>query len=177
MSEITKEMYESLDSLLQKVNLNDVSSESSGNFNLPDGIYKCEVKHGELKVTTTNRLMAMFRFKTTQNGLNMLDTGDYEEVPNTKGQTIFKNYFLDDEKSIKIFVSDMLKFEGDVEGEPYLPKESFTTSATLEDSVELLGESELSIWIQITSYKKKDDSIGTNISLLSWKRIDEWGLQ
>lgn len=182
MAEITKDMCDSLDELLKRVDLGDVNAESSGRVELPDGCYKCEVKKGELKISSTNKIMAAFQFQIIQDGIDVIMKEDSEEIekvplPNTKGGYIFKNYILEDEKGIKTFVSDMLKFEGEVEGESYLPKEAFTTSATLEASVETLADAGLHIWIQKSSYTKKDGTVGSWISLVSWERVDTWELE
>ena len=176
MAEITREMCASLDELLKRANLDSVSSESSGRIELPDGCYKCEVKKGELKASSTNKIMASFQLQVIQNGVDLTETGKVE-LPNTKGLYIFKNYILEDTTGIQRFVSDMLKFEGETEGESYLPKEAFTTSETLEAAIEAIADAGLHIWVQIQSYTKKDGTIGTQTLLTSWKRVDEWELE
>ena len=64
----------------------------------------------------------------------------------------------------------MLKFEGEVEGEPLLPKEAFLNSETLEDALDcLIG---CGIYVNVSTSEKDDGTKSTWTNLISWKRAD-----
>lgn len=162
-----------LDSLLKQVNLEDVTTESSGFDALPDGYYLTEVEKAEIKTSkSSGQPMAALQFKVCEDGFDIdIDSGGtthITQINKTKNRKIFLYWVLKDESSVKRFVSDMLKFEGETAGEPLLPKEAFTTSETLEDALEcLIG---MRIYAHVSTSEKDDGTSQTWTNVISWKR-------
>lgn len=169
-----KDALNVLDDLLSKTKLEDVSSESQGFSELPDGYYLCEVEKAEFKESKTSKLpMVSFTFKIVEDGVSYNFGEDIETtlLKGTKNRKIFKHYVFKDESSVKRFASDMLKFEGEIAGEPLLPKEAFTSSETLFDALDILVG--MRIYIQADTSEKDDGSKSTWYNLISWKRVKE----
>lgn len=164
-----------LDSLLGKVNLDDVTSSSNENRDLPEGYYLCEVEDAVLGETKDgpNKGMPLvtFTMKVTEDGLGLKvdDSGNAKlvDLKNTANKKMWIHYSLKDEDFIKRFVSDMLKFEGDVEDEPLLEKECFLNSELLLDALEILKG--MRIYIHLSTSKKNGET-QTWKNLISWKR-------
>ena len=168
-----KTLFSQLDELLKDVDLTDVTAEGSGFPDLPDGYYNGEVEKAELKVSkSSNNLMASFQFKITEDGyaVEIDDKGNVNlvQIKKTKGRKIYIHYVLKNDTWVKRFVTDMLKFEGDVEGESFLPKEAFMSSETIEDALDLLTGKR--IYIQVSTTTNDDESKSTWNNLISWKR-------
>lgn len=168
-----KAMFDTLNKLLTETDITNVTSESTGFEELPDGYYLCEVEQAELKESkSSHQPMAAFKLKIVEDG----KTAEVDEKGNvkirnidkTKNRKIFMNYVLKDEKSVKRFVTDMLKFEGDVEGESLLPKEAFTTSETLEDAIDVLTGYQIYVSVSTTENDDGTKSVWNN--MISWKR-------
>ena len=173
MSEEVKNLLETLDELLSSTNLDDVTADGTGFKELPDGYYLAEVTKAELTESKTSHMpMVAFKFKTVENGFGVKSdeesVGELFELSNTENKNINMYYVLKDEASIKRFVQDMLKFEGEKEGEPLLSKEYFLTSEVLEEALSVLEGSR--IYIQISTTINKDDTSSTWRNLISWKR-------
>lgn len=172
-TEEIKALHAQLDQLLNNTDLTDVSAESTGFQELPDGYYNCEVEKAELKISKSSGLpMAAFQFKVVEDGY-MAELDDKQNVSltplnKTKNRKIFINYVLKNDTWVRRFVTDMLKFEGEEEGEPFLPKEAFTTSETIEDALAALTGKR--IYIQVSTSVNDDDSKSTWNNLISWKR-------
>lgn len=170
-----KEALSLLDSILAKTTLDDVSAESQGFNELPDGYYLCEVEKTEFKESKTSKLpMVSFTFKIVEDGTGF----EYSEndakkftLKGTKNRKIFKHYVFKDEGSVKRFASDMLKFEGETAGEPLLPKEAFMSSETMLDALDILEG--MRIYIQSDTSEKDDGTKSTWYNLISWKRVGE----
>lgn len=170
-----KNALSALDEILAKTALDDVSAESQGFSELPDGYYLCEVEKAEFKESKTSKLpMVAFTFKIVEDGTGI----EYNEsevifktLKSTKNRKIFKYYVFKDESSVKRFASDMLKFEGEVAGEPLLPKEAFTSSETLLDALDVLEG--MRIYVQSDTTEKDDGTKSTWCNLISWKRATE----
>ena len=163
-----------LDNLLKDTNLDNVTADSAGYEQLPDGYYLSEVIKAELTVSKSSKQpMVAFQFKTTDDGLmsSISASGEVfvEPIEKTKNRTIFMYYVLKDETSVRRFVTDMLKFEGDVAGEPLLPKEAFTTSETIEDALDILTGYRLYIQVS-TTVKEDDNSKSVWYNFITWKR-------
>ena len=169
-----------IDNLLGSVKLDDVSAESNENRQeLPDGYYLCEVEKAELTESkSTHMPMAAFTFKIAENGIaaDMNEAGDItmKELEKTAGKKVWMYYVLKDEKSIRRFVSDMLKFEGEQRGEPLLGKEYFTNSEILAEALEVLVGAR--VYIQISTSENKDGSTNKWQNLISWTRVERLGL-
>lgn len=170
-----KEALSLLDSILAKTTLDDVSAESQGFSELPDGYYLCEVEKTEFKESKTSKLpMVSFTFKIVEDGTGFEYTeNDAKQITlkGTKNRKIFKHYVFKDESSVKRFASDMLKFEGETAGEPLLPKEAFISSETMLDALDILVG--MRIYVQSDTSEKEDGTKSTWYNLISWKRVGE----
>lgn len=163
-------VFNSLDALLGQTDLSDITAESGGFSDLPDGYYLCEVESAELTESkSSHQPMVAFQFKVVEDGMFIDEkTGEEKVLTKTKNRKLFKYYVLKDEGGVKRFVADMLKFEGNTAGEPVLPKEAFTTSATLLDALDaLIG---MCIYYRINTTTDKDGHDSKWQSPISWKR-------
>ena len=77
-------------------------------------------------------------------------------------------YVLKDTASVRRFVSDMLKFEGEERGKPLLDKEYFMNSEILADALKILEC--MQIYIQVTKSTNDDGTARSWQNLISWKR-------
>lgn len=164
-----------LNDLLSKVNLEEVTAtDNSGFVPLPDGYYLAEVVKADLTETKQTHLpMVSFQFKNVDDGIDIKFDNNDNPLPtkleNTKGRYQFVNFVLKDDSSIKRFVSNMLKFEGDEEGVPLLDKDYFTNSEILGDALNvLIGKR---IVLNVSTSEKKDGTTSTWTNLLTWKRV------
>ena len=170
---IEQSLYSQLDDLLKQTDLTDVSAESTNYSELPDGYYNCEVDKIDIKLSkTSSKPMVSFQFSITEDGYSVeVDekmNATLIPIKKTKNRKIFINYVLKNDTSVKRFVTDMLKFEGETPGESLLPKEAFTTSEVLEDALDLLiGQR---IYVQVSTTTKDDDTKSTWNNIISWKR-------
>lgn len=164
-----KNMFSSLNELLGKTDLEDVTSESTGYSELPDGYYLSEVEKAELTESKNSHLpMVSFQFKIVEDGKGVAEDASYFELKGTKNRKIFVYYVFKDESSVQRFVRDMLKFEGETEGEPLLGKEYFTEAEVLADALDILTGSR--IYIQCSTTRKDGAEPTTWKNLISWKR-------
>jgi len=173
MDENLKNLFGTLDELLSSTNLDDVTADGVGYKELPDGYYLSELTKAELTESkSSHQPMIAIQFTTVENGLGVNlredESSEFVEISKTKNQRISMYYVLKDEASVKRFVTDMLKFEGDVEGEPLLTKDYFLTSELLEDALDVLTGSR--IYVQISTTVRDDDTTSTWRNLISWKR-------
>lgn len=171
---LDKSVLESLNKTLQSVKVEEISAENVFE-DLPEGYYLVEVESAELTLSkSSGKPMVAFRFKVVEDGIGTKvdENGDAQAIKiKAKGRVIFKNYVLGDEKQVTRFISDMLKFEGDVEGESLLPREAFTEAEVLEDALGALIESR--IYTQITIDIKDDGTKSSWTNLLSWNRVKQ----
>lgn len=172
-----KDVFANLDGLLSQTNIEDVTEESAGFNELPDGYYLSEVVKAELKVSKTSKQpMAAFQFKVVEDG--KAPAGDEDpsliDIKKTKGRMIFLYFVLKDDQSVKRFVSDMLKFEGEEPGQPLLGKEYFTNSELLEDALDVLTG--MQIYINVSTSENQNGEPSTWKNLISWARADKLGL-
>ena len=164
-------IFNTLNDLLGKVELDNVSSEATGDYpELPDGYYLCEVESAELKESkSSGNPMASFRLSVVEDGVDVIfeeDNIKYIKLEKTKGRKIFKHFVLKDDVAIKRFVSDMLKFE-DNDGNSFLPKDAFLSADLLEEAIQsLIG---MRIYVQSTT-TTKDDKSSTWTNFISWTR-------
>ena len=174
MADVSKELLNQLDSLLTNTDFKDVSAEGAGYEDLTPGYYLAEVEKAELTTSkSSGNLMVMIRFKVVEDGITFDDeTGDEIKLKG-KNRVVFKYFTLKDEASVKRMASDMLKFEDD-NGNPLLPKEAFTTSETLEDSLEVIEG--MRVYLHITETEKNGEK-STWTNLISWKRAIALGLE
>lgn len=174
-----KSLFDKLDGLLSTVDLSDVTAESAGFTELPDGYYLCEVEKAEIRESKSSKMpMAAFTFKISEDG----HTAEVDEssepvitdIKKTANRKIFMYYVFKDERSVKRFATDMLKFEGEEEGEPLLPKEAFLSGDTVNDALEILTG--MRIYIHVSTTTNEDDTKSTWNNLISWKRAKALGL-
>lgn len=168
-----KALFDKLDGLLSTVDLSDVTAESAGFTELPDGYYLCEVEKTEIRESKSSKMpMAAFTFKILEDGYTAEVNESGETVINsikkTANRKIFIYYVFKDERSVKRFATDMLKFEGEEEGEPLLPKEAFLNSDTVNDALEILTG--MRIYVHVSTTVNEDDTKTTWNNLISWKR-------
>ena len=162
--------FDQIDEILGKINLEDIDADSNDRYeDLPEGYYLCEVEEATLAESqSSHQPMVSFQFKVTENGYTLNEEGtSLIEIDKTKNRKIFAYYVLKDERSVKRFISDMLKFEGEVEGEPLLDKEYFTNSELINDALDVLKGSRIYVQVSLTEYNGKASSWK---NLISWKR-------
>lgn len=167
-------IFDKLDKILSNVDLEDVTAESTGFSELPDGYYLCEVEKAELTESkTSHEPMIAFQFKIVHDGYSIVvaDNGDttISSLKHTQNRKIFFYFVIKDESSLRRFAADMLKFEGEIHGEPLLPKEAFMNSNTLLDCLEVLEGSR--IYISASTTEKNGEKTQWK-NLISWKRAD-----
>ena len=166
-----------LDDLLKATDLNDVTSESSGFDDLPAGYYLSEVNSAELTISkNSGNPQVKVVFKVVEDGVTEEDEGYAirKNLPKTAGRLIFKYYPLKDEKTVRTMVSDMTKFEGEVKGEPLLPKEYFKETSLLNEALACLTGSR--IYVHITTSTNKEGKTNNWVNLISWKRAAQLDL-
>ncbi len=172
-------IFDQLDSVLSDTNFDDVTAESTGYDEIPDGYYLCEVTSSEIKASKTSGLpMAAFQLTIVENGMSVEQNESgaitMNEITRTKGRKLFRNYVLKDSASVKRFAADMLKFEKNGDGIPYLPKEAFMNHETLEDALSVLIG--MRIYTQQSTSTKMVDGKEVEskwVNLISWKRAKQ----
>lgn len=163
-----------LDDLLKAMDLNDVTSESSGFDDLPAGYYLSEVNSAELTISkNSGNPQVKVVFKVVEDGVTE-ECAIRKNLPKTAGRLIFKYYPLKDEKTVRTMVSDMTKFEGEVKGEPLLPKEYFKETSLLNEALACLTGSR--IYVSITTSTNKEGKTNNWVNLISWKRAAQLDL-
>ena len=173
--------YNELDALLSTINVAEINPDADDKYEeLPDGYYLSEVEKAELTTSKNsgNPQVAM-TFKVVEDGIaeyiNDKGFSAFKNIEHSKNRKIFKYYPLTNEKTVRAFVKDMLKFEGDVQGESLLPEEAFTTSAVLEDAISILIGCRLYVQVSNTIKKGTDEKQSWK-NLISWNRAKGLGL-
>lgn len=162
-------VFNALDSLLSKTDLADVTAESNNFSELPDGYYLIEVEKAELKESkSSHQPMVAFQMSVVEDGVGVDDNANLFDLKKTKGKKVFMYYVLKDEASIRRFVTDMLKFEGETPNEPILGKEYFTNSQLLVDALDILVG--MRLYCQSSTTKNDDGTSSNWKNLISWKR-------
>lgn|SRR5574344_215479 len=164
-----KNLFGTLNELMKGANLTDVTADTAGFDELPDGYYLSELEKAEIKESkSSHQPMIALQFKVTEDGVAVDDKGELVTIGKTKNRKIFMYYVLKDERSFKRFVADMLKFEGEKAGEPILSKEYFTNSELLNDALDVLVGHSAYIQSSTTENDNGSESVWKN--LISWKR-------
>lgn len=168
-----KTLIASINELLKQTNINDVTSESNNFQELPEGYYLCTVDAAEIKESkASGNPMIAFTFTVAENGRHYVADKDgnaeMQEVKGSKNRKIFMYYVLKDTQSVRRFVSDMLKFEGEEAGKPLLDKEYFMNFEILEDALKILEG--MRIYVQVTKSENQDGTARNWQNLISWKR-------
>ena len=162
-------LFNSLNGVLSNTDLTDVTAEGAGFQELPDGYFLSEVEKAELKESKTSKQpMVALQLKVVEDGVDTDEEGNFTILKKTANRKIFMYYVLKDDTSVKRFVTDMLKFEGEKEGEPLLGKEYFTNSQLLVDALDVLVGSR--IYVRSTTSENDDGSTSNWKNLISWKR-------
>lgn len=173
--EDNKQLFSTIDNLLSNVDLKDVTAESTGFQNLPDGYYLSEVVSAKLTTSKAGQPMAAFTFKIVEDGksadVDANGNSILNKIKNSKGRQLWMYYVLKDEQSIKRFVQDMLKFEGDEPGVPLLEKECFTKAELINEALECLTG--MRIFINIST-SIKEDADGKEVSRSTWQNLISW---
>lgn len=164
--------FDKLNSLLESLDLNEIKADDNEGYkSLPDGYYLCELAKAELTTTKqTGEPMVAFQFKTLENGIHLDDSGlNLVENKSTKGKYIYLYYVLKDEKSLRRFISDALKFEDPSTQTSILTSEYFLNADILPDALDILVG--FNIYVQIsTSINNGESRVWQN--LVSWKRAN-----
>lgn len=174
------DVLSNLNELLESTNLENVTSESSGYEEVKDGYYLCEVEKAELTISkNSGNPQVFFQMKIVDDGYDCVfneeqKVSDIIRNNGTKNRKIFNYFPLTTEQNVKRFVTDMLKFEGDVAGESLLDKECFTNSELLEDALSILVGRRLYVKISTTKGKDGKDTIWKNF--ISWRVATSLGL-
>lgn len=168
-----KDLIASINELLKQTNIKDVTSESNNFQELPEGYYLCTVDAAEIKESkASGKPMIAFTFTVSENGHHYVADKDgnaeMQEVKGSKNRKIFMYYVLKDTQSVRRFVSDMLKFEGEEAGKPLLDKEYFMNFEILEDALKILEG--MKIYVQVTKSENQDGTSRNWQNLISWKR-------
>lgn len=174
---LSQEAYDELAELLGKIDLSDVSANSTGKKQEYDGYYLCEVVNAELTTSkSSGKTQVKVTLKAVENCLSLKDNDDsdiieYESIEGSKGTMFYKYYPLVEEKDLKRFVSDMLKFESEP-GVSILPKEAFLRPDTLEDALSVLVDMQL--YVQVDNKRDENGTVtNTWYSLVSWSKANE----
>jgi hypothetical protein len=168
-----KKLIASINDLLSKTDIKDITSESNSFQELPEGYYLCSVDNAELKESkASGNPMVAFTFTIVENGHQYVADKDgnveMKDVKGSKNRKIFMYYVLKDTSSVRRFVSDMLKFEGEEKGKPLLDKEYFMNSELLTDALKILEG--IQIYVQITKSTNDDGTTRSWQNIISWKR-------
>lgn len=178
----------SLDELLSSTDLGDVTSEGAGYDPLPNGYYLCEVESADLAPNKKGMPMVTFRMKVIQNGIveAVDDNGDayLTRAAGTENRKIFKFYVLSEQKKVKDLISDLLKFEGEIEGESLLGevlkdengKYVPLSTELLTGCLDIITGSSLYVSSTTSPSKTNPGEMSTWNNLLSWKRAGQLGL-
>lgn len=165
-------IFDTLNSILSNINAEELTADSVVYEELKDGYYLTEIESAELKSSNSGKPMASLKGKIVEDGYEVKFTDDndvtFTQLKRSKGRIIFFNFVLNDETSVKRFITNMLKFEGEEEGVPLVPKEAFLNSDTLADALDILVGSR--IYTQISSSIKADGTKSTWNNFVSWKR-------
>lgn len=173
MAELNKTLISSINELLNQTDIDDVTSESTSFQELPEGYYLCSVNAAEIKESkSSGKPMVAFTFTVKEDGHQYVADKDgnaeMKDIKHSKNRKIFMYYVLKDTASVRRFVSDMLKFEGEEHGKPLLAKEYFMNSEILGDALEILKG--MNIYIQITKSETDDGKVNSWQNIISWKR-------
>ncbi len=171
------DIFDAVNAVLDKVNVNDVTAESSEQFtSLPDGYYYTEVESAELTLSkNTKQPQVKWVMKNIEDGITMDDDDKLHYIRGSKNKKHFTYSSLKDERNVENFISDALKFEGEVKGKPYLEREYFTTAETLSDALELLIGKR--IWLHVETTEKDDGTTSTWTRFVSFARANKLGLE
>lgn len=180
MKDKVTNIFETVNSILAKVNVNKIDPNSSDFESLPEGYYLSEVVKAEYESFPDGSKAPRIKLqlKVVEDGLRVVinENGDstLEPISKSKGRMIFKYYRLTTVEEAERCIKDLLKFEGENPGEPLLERDYFTTEDLLVEALEILEGSQ--IYVQNTITKKKDGETSSWINLLSWERATKLGL-
>ena len=94
MEDMTK-LFDSLNGILNNLDLTEVSAEGAGFQDLPDGYYLSEVEKVELKESkSSHQPMVAFQFKVTEDGYGVNEEGEYTFLSKTKSEKHKKGAFF-----------------------------------------------------------------------------------
>ena len=171
------QVFSGLDQLLSNSDISHISADTNPIFSdLPAGYFLCEVTSAELRESKSHAGVpqAAFRFKVVEDGIDINDKGKLVAINKTKGKSLGKYYTFKDDRTLRQFVSDMLKFEGEVPGEPILPKEAFLRADTIADAIDVLVGAR--VYIHNDVRENDDGTTSAWQNLLSWKMAKSMGL-
>lgn len=171
------QVFSALDDLLSKTDISDICADTNVGFSdLPAGYYLCEVTSAELRESKSHVGVpqAAFRFKIVEDGIDIDGNGKLKSINKTRGRSLGKYYTFKDDRAIRQFVADMLKFEANVPGESVLPKEAFLRADTIADALDVLVG--MRIYVHNDVNENADGTSSSWQNLLSWKMVKSMGL-
>lgn len=173
-NKITDNVFGKLNELLNNVDLTNVSADDVERKELPCGYYLSEVESAILRENKSGEYpQVMLTMKIVEDGIDVEMSENnvtLKPLDKTTGRKTWIFYTFKDEDSIKRFVRDMLKFEGEKEGEPILPKEAFLNGETLEGALEVITGMRIYINISEGSKPNADGTLPRFANIVSWKR-------
>lgn len=170
-NEVLAKVFAQANEILKQADLDDVTAESTGFSELPDGYYLAEVVKASFGESKSSHLpMISLQLKNVQEGLvvnvDAKNKISLSELKGTKNRMHFIYYVLKDTTAVRRMATDMLKFESEP-GESLLPKEAFTTAETLNDSLEVIEG--MRIYVNVSTSGEGDNKRQWT-NLISWKR-------
>lgn len=172
-------IFAAMNKIIDNTDLTNVTSESEGFEELPDGFFLSEVVSAELTTSKKSGLpMAAFRLKTVEDGYDIIIDAkgkqSLKKLNKTKGQYQGIYYVFKEERDIKRFAKDMLKFE-DTPDVPLIDKEIFEQAELIAEALPLLVGRRL-----YTQVSTSTDDEGNNATkwtnFISWKRAKQFEL-
>jgi len=174
-------LFDVVNETLAKINVDEIDENHSSSVDpLPLGYYYVELvttpEFTESK--TTHRPMFKCSFKTLNDGVNLENT---EVLQDTKDRYEWKYYLVDDERGLKNFISDMMKFKIDSKGTS-LPPEAFKSVDLMLQALELLNGKRAFIMISesVNKQGKKDEQgeplKNRFVNLITFERAESLGL-
>lgn len=174
-------IFSEIGDVMKQTDLSNVSAESVGYEDLPDGYYLAEVIETKIgRSKSSNKPMISLRLSIVDDGFKLSDKEDeisFDKIEHTKGKQVFKHYIIDTSQNLKRFVSDMKKFEDPNEvGKQLLPDEAWSSPEIMGESISILSEINCRIWLHNRVTKKFDGTSNAWVDLVSFNQAAKTGL-
>lgn len=162
-----------LDGILTESNLKDIKAEGDRQ-ELPEGYFLCEVIKAELRESSKGDAMVMVQWKTVEDGISVVLTDKNEpklvNIDKTANVSFANFYVLKDEKSIRRYIADMIKFEDPETHEQLLDEQCFLSSDLIEQALDILQGMRLYVNV---SKSEKDNVTSTWYNPITWNRAEK----
>lgn len=177
-------IYSEIGEVMAKTDLSNVTAQSAGYEDLPDGYFLAEVTDTKIhRSKSSNKPMVSLTFSIVSDGLKLNEDDDasedvsFSEIPHTKDRLVFKHWVIDTPQNLKKFVSDMKKFEDPSEpNKALLPDEAWSDPTFMGESIPLLAEMNCRMWIHNRVTKKDDGTTSSWQDLVDFNRAAKLGL-